>query len=60
MRLRGLYAITPDETDSTRLEQSVRILFAAAASAYAALQYRNKVAGEASKAVGDLQKSLTK
>ena len=49
MRLRGLYAITPDETDSTRLEQSVRTLFAAAASACAALQYRNKVAGEATR-----------
>jgi len=47
MRLRGLYAITPDETDSSRLEQSVRTLFAAAASKCAALQYRNKSAGDA-------------
>ena len=49
MRLRGLYAITPDETDTTRLEQSVRTLFAAAASECAALQYRNKPAGEATR-----------
>ena len=47
MRLRGLYAITPDETDGSRLEQSVRTLFAAAASNCAALQYRNKSAGDA-------------
>lgn len=49
MRLRGLYAITPDEADTTRLEQSVRTLFAAAASECAALQYRNKPAGEATR-----------
>jgi len=47
MRLRGLYAITPDETDSSRLEQSVRTLFGAAARHCAALQYRNKSASEA-------------
>ena len=47
MRLRGLYAITPDETDGSRLEQSVRTLFAAAGSNCAALQYRNKSAGDA-------------
>ena len=47
MRLRGLYAITPDEADSARLEQSVRTLFGAAASECAALQYRNKSAGDA-------------
>jgi len=47
MRLRGLYAITPDEADSSRLEQSVRTLFGAAASECAALQYRNKSAGDA-------------
>ena len=49
MRLRGLYAITPDETDTTRLEQSVRTLFAAAASECAALQYRNKPASAATR-----------
>ena len=47
MRLRGLYAITPDEADASRLEQSVRALFGAAANQCAALQYRNKSAGEA-------------
>jgi thiamine-phosphate pyrophosphorylase len=47
MRLRGLYAITPDETDSSRLEHSVRTLLAAAASECAALQYRNKSASDA-------------
>jgi thiamine-phosphate pyrophosphorylase len=49
MKLRGLYAITPDETDSSRLEGSVRTLFEAAASECAALQYRNKSAGEATR-----------
>jgi thiamine-phosphate pyrophosphorylase len=47
MKLRGLYAITPDEIDSSRLERSVRTLFGAAARQCAALQYRNKSAGEA-------------
>jgi thiamine-phosphate pyrophosphorylase len=47
MRLRGLYAITPDEADSSQLEQRVRTLFGAAARQCAALQYRNKSAGEA-------------
>ena len=42
MTLRGLYVITPDEADSSRLEAAVEALFAAAASACAALQYRNK------------------
>ena len=42
MKLRGLYAITPETTDSAHLEASVRTLFAAAANDCAALQYRNK------------------
>src|SRR5262245_17586828 len=42
MMLRGLYAITPDEADSSELEAAVAKLFAAAAGACAALQYRNK------------------
>ena len=42
MKLRGLYAITPETTDSARLEASVRALFVAAATHCAALQYRNK------------------
>ena len=42
MTLRGLYAITPETTDSERLEASVHALFVAAASDCAALQYRNK------------------
>ena len=44
MTLRGLYAITPDDADSTRLEDRVRALLAAAATSCAALQYRNKTA----------------
>ena len=44
MTLRGLYAITPDDPDSSRLEDRVRALLAAAASSCAALQYRNKSA----------------
>jgi thiamine-phosphate pyrophosphorylase len=44
MTLRGLYAITPDDADSSRLEERVRALFAAAADGCAALQYRNKTA----------------
>ena len=42
MKLRGLYAITPETTDSAQLEASVRALFVAAATNCAALQYRNK------------------
>ena len=42
MKLHGLYAITPETTDSAQLEASVRALFVAAASHCAALQYRNK------------------
>ena len=44
MTLRGLYAITPDDADSTRLEDRVRALLGAAAKSCAALQYRNKTA----------------
>jgi thiamine-phosphate pyrophosphorylase len=44
MTLRGLYAITPDDADSARVEERVRALFAAAADGCAALQYRNKTA----------------
>ena len=44
MTLRGLYVITPDEADSARLEEAVGRVFTAAASACAALQYRNKSA----------------
>jgi thiamine-phosphate pyrophosphorylase len=44
MTLRGLYAITPDDTDSSRLEERVCALLAAAATGCAALQYRNKTA----------------
>ena len=44
MRLRGLYAITPDEADAAELEAAVAKLFAAAARGCAALQYRNKSA----------------
>ena len=47
MRLRGLYAITPDDADSSRLEDRVRALLAAAAASCAALQYRNKTASPA-------------
>ena len=44
MRLRGLYAITPDEANAAELEAAVAKLFAAAARGCAALQYRNKSA----------------
>ena len=47
MTLRGLYAITPDDADSSRLEDRVRALLAAAAASCAALQYRNKTASPA-------------
>jgi thiamine-phosphate pyrophosphorylase len=47
MTLRGLYAITPDDADSSRLEERVRALLAAAATSCAALQYRNKTASPA-------------
>ena len=47
MILRGLYAITPDATDSSGLEAAVAKLFAAAANGCAALQYRNKSADAA-------------
>jgi thiamine-phosphate pyrophosphorylase len=43
-RLRGLYAITPDEPDTARLVERVR---QALAGGLAALQYRNKSAGHA-------------
>ena len=43
-RIRGLYAVTPDETDSARLR--TRVLAALACGARI-LQYRNKVAGAA-------------
>lgn len=42
MRLRGLYAITPDEPDSARLEAIVRAALEAAPEGWAALQYRDK------------------
>jgi len=45
MRLRGLYAITPDEADSARLASRVRAaLENGDAAGWAALQYRNKAA----------------
>jgi thiamine-phosphate pyrophosphorylase len=47
MTLRGLYVITPDDADSSRLEDRVRALLAAAARDCAALQYRNKTASTA-------------
>ena len=47
MTLRGLYVITPDDADSSRLEDRVRALLAAAAQDCAALQYRNKTASAA-------------
>ena len=49
MRLRGLYAITPQTPDSAQLEASVRALFAAAASDCAALQYRDKSGTQATR-----------
>lgn len=46
MKLRGLYAITPDEADGERLLERVRAaLEGADAGCWAALQYRNKLAG---------------
>jgi thiamine-phosphate pyrophosphorylase len=47
MTLRGLYPITPEEGDPSRLSEAVERLFAAAAESCAALQYRNKSAGAA-------------
>jgi len=48
MRLRGLYAITPDEPDSARLASRVRVaLEGGDAGGWAALQYRNKAASPA-------------
>lgn len=48
MKLRGLYAITPDDGDSARLVSRVRAaLEAGAAGGWAALQYRNKSASPA-------------
>ncbi len=45
MRLRGLYAITPDSADSAWLiERAARALEHAGAGGWAALQYRNKLA----------------
>jgi thiamine-phosphate pyrophosphorylase len=46
MKLTGLYAITPDATDSQALIQRVRAaMHGAAPQGWAALQYRNKLAG---------------
>lgn len=48
MKLRGLYAITPDDADSARLVARVRAaLEGSDAGGWAALQYRNKSAGPA-------------
>jgi thiamine-phosphate pyrophosphorylase len=48
MRLRGLYAITPDAADSESLVELVRrALEHAPDGGWAALQYRNKLAGTA-------------
>ncbi|HLE67547.1 MAG TPA: thiamine phosphate synthase, partial [Burkholderiales bacterium] len=45
MRLRGLYAITPDDADSARLVARVRAaLEGGDAGGWAALQYRSKLA----------------
>ena len=45
MKLRGLYAITPDCANSAfLLERAARALEAAGAGGFAALQYRNKLA----------------
>lgn len=49
MKLRGLYAITPETADAAQLEASVRALFAAAASDCAALQYRDKSGTQATR-----------
>jgi len=51
MSLRGLYAITPDTRDSERLLELVSgALEAAPSRAWAALQYRNKLADAAQRA----------
>jgi thiamine-phosphate pyrophosphorylase len=51
MRLRGLYAITPDSRDSESLIERVRLaLDAASPSPIAVLQYRNKLAELAARA----------
>ena len=47
MKLRGLYAITPDDADSARLVARVRAALEAGERGWAALQYRNKSAGPA-------------
>ena len=48
MRLRGLYAITPDDADSARLVARARAaLEGSDAGGWAALQYRNKLASPA-------------
>lgn len=48
MRLRGLYAITPESSDSAWLiGRAARALEHAGAGGWAALQYRNKSAGHA-------------
>lgn len=49
MRLRGLYAVTPDEADSARLVARVRAALEGGSDAggWLALQYRNKSGGPA-------------
>lgn len=52
MRLRGLYAITPDDADDARFMARVRqSLEGADTGGWAALQYRNKLAGPAQRQV---------
>lgn len=52
MKLAGLYAITPDATDSHALIERVRTaMHGTAPRGWAALQYRNKLAGAAQRAV---------
>ncbi|MGH8735837.1 MAG: thiamine phosphate synthase [Burkholderiales bacterium] len=51
MKLAGLYAITPDATDSQALIERVRTtLHGTAPRGWAALQYRNKLAGAGQRA----------
>ncbi len=51
MRLAGLYAITPDAADSHALIERVRsAMHGSAPRGWAALQYRNKLAGAAQRA----------
>jgi thiamine-phosphate pyrophosphorylase len=52
MKLAGLYAITPDAADSHALIERVRTaMHGTAPRGWAALQYRNKLAGAAQRAV---------